>query len=111
MAAQHNVLAALAVAVAPVFAFAGGWEPDILGWIPGDSQWAQDLQTNPEPLSIIEATYAPPPQAEWCDSSNPYTPTTLECDDYHADLDTWVLDFLDTSTPPQFEAPPSFCGC
>lgn len=106
---------ALTALVLPVLAMghSDDHEPDYI-WGAADLAWAAPLHplalTTPE----IEAQHAPPPHADWCaDGQIIATPTSIECDDYDADLDVWLIDFMDTSDPVLLANagdPPSYCG-
>lgn len=92
-------------------ALAGAWHEDPKVWLTPELDWAFHTQPGQLTMADIEATYDPPPRADWCDASGQvYQPTLTECDDYDDDLDVWLQDFHNTSQAP-FSYPPTYCGC
>lgn len=110
-----RLITALALVAAPIVAFGGGWGDMPNGvWLTSELAWAQPLHPDGLDTAQIEALYAPPPRPAWCDADGMvYPPSATECQDFDADLDGWLLDFMDTSDVAMVadvEDPPTYCG-
>ena len=84
-------------------AFASGWdwstEFQDRHWRSSTLYWAQDSHPDHPSLSWIQSNFDPPPHELWCHSSP--SPRGRDCTEFHALLDEWLQDFLDTDSVPQ----------
>ena len=95
-----------------------GWEAEAQHvWIvPTETDGAKPLHPTPISTHMLIETYEPPPRAAWCaeDGQQLYQPNPIECAEYDVDLEAWMLYFTDVQDPallPQYDYPPTFCGC
>ena len=84
-------------------AFASGWDwsAEFQGrhWRSSTVTWAQNADPDHPSGTWIQATFYPPPHEMWCHSGP--SPRSADCTEFHALLDEWLQDYLETDTVPQ----------
>ena len=67
-------------------------------WRTASQSWAQNIHPDRPSVTWIQANFYPPPHEMWCQTSP--SPRSADCTEFHARLDEWLQDYLDTDTVP-----------
>jgi hypothetical protein len=79
-------------------------------WRSSALTWAQNVDPDHPSASWIQANFYPPPDEMWCHASP--SPRSGDCTEFHALLNEWLQDYLETDTVSQraFSTFPKECS-